>query len=680
MRFFLTCCAATLLATPALPADLLKSVPLRFEQAGKGPYPWIARGSAYAAAFNAQGSAIAVGDRVIRLRLAGASHDAKAEPSGAFKTPTQYFRGREAHTVAAFSRLAYRSVYPGIDIVYHGTHAELEYDFEIAAGADPSAIALRFEGADSVKLGEDGQVTLTAGASRMVQKLPSVYQRGSGDKTEAVPARYVLDSDGTLRFHLAGYDKTRALVVDPNIVIAAFLPGTGAEGAVAIAKDAQGLLYMAGYTYSTDFALVGDSYQPFLANGLRDGWVMKLDPNADLQNVIVYSSFLGGSATEDIKAMTVDNAGILYVTGTTDSVDFPVTPSGYVSSWSGGVQRVFFSVLDTTLGQDGLLYSTIFAGTSGNDAPTAIAVAGGKAYLTGFTTSDDFPLVNAVQYARGGGYDAFLAEFDPAQSGNDSLLFSTYLGGTAQDVSRTLAVDAAGRVYLAGYTYSGDFPTSTGAYRTSYRGGGDIFLTRINPETQSIEYSTYLGGSGTDQAKKIVLDPDGHVAIAGFTTSFDLPVTQNALEPASLGNGDVFLMIFDPSAQPGAAILYSSYFGGSDGDVAYDLRRDAKGRYYLCGYTLSLDFEVRNALNPVSADGGVDGFVAVIDPSLPFNNQLIYSSYLTGSGSQVAYALEVLDSGTIFVTGNATAGIFPEGYAAPVIPSNTNVFLLGFQP
>jgi len=308
-------------------------------------------------------------------------------------------------------------------------------------------------------------------------------------------------------------------------------------------------------------------------------------------------------------------------------------------------------------------------------------VAGGKIYVTGFSTSDDYPVVNAPQGTRSGGYDAFLAQFDPSLSGTDSLLFSTYLGGTAQDVARSLAVDAAGKVYVAGYTYSGDFPTTIGAYRTSYRGGGDIFLTRINPAASSIEYSTYIGGSGMDQAKKILLEPNGRVAIAGFTLSNDLQITQDALQPVSNGSGDAFLMIFDPSAQPGAAIVYATYFGGSDGDVPYDLRRDAAGRYYLCGYTLSTDFPIRNALNSTSAGGGVDGFVAVINPSAAINNQLVYSSYLTGSGSQVAYGVE-LDpiSGAVFVAGTSTAGIFPAGSGAPTVPSNTNVFLLGFRP
>jgi hypothetical protein len=258
-------------------------------------------------------------------------------------------------------------VYPGVDLVYYANGANLEYDFEIAAGADPSVIAMRFEGADSARLNQHGDIVLQLGAAKITQRLPVVYQRVSENEVQSVAASYRVDEQGTIRLDLGAYDASRALVVDPTLVVAVFMPGTGGDGTVAIAKDAKGFLYMAGYTYSTDFALVGDVFHPFLVNNNRDGWVMKLDPSANLSDIIVYSSFIGGAATEDIKAMTVDSAGIVYLAGTTDSVDYPLTASGYVATWGGGVRRPFISVLDTKAGPSGLLYSTIFGGTSGND-------------------------------------------------------------------------------------------------------------------------------------------------------------------------------------------------------------------------------------------------------------------------------------------------------------------------
>ena len=213
--------------------------------------------------------------------------------------------------------------------------------------------------------------------------------------------------------------------------------------------------------------------------------------------------------------------------------------------------------------------------------------------MTGYTNSKDYPVTtNAYQSAQpGGSFDGWVAEFDPSQSGTASLVASTYLGGSGLDTPRSIAVAADGQVYVAGYTRSGDFPTTPNSFRPFYSGGGDAFLTRLDLNAMALTYSTFLGGAGQDQATKILVDPSGHVAVTGYTLSNNFPVTPNALQSTQAGNGDVFLTIIDPSAQDFTkALVYSTYFGGTDGDVAYDMRRDAAGKYYLCGYTLSLIF------------------------------------------------------------------------------------------
>jgi hypothetical protein len=190
-----------------------------------------------------------------------------------------------------------------------------------------------------------------------------------------------------------------------------------------------------------------------------------------------------------------------------------------------------------------------------------------------------------------------------------------------------------------------------------------------------------VGGSGQDQITKILVDPAGNVALTGFTLSSDFPVTGNALQNSAAGNGDVFLTILNPSAPDfTTALVYSTYFGGTDGDVAYDLRRDAAGKYYLCGYTLSLDFPTRNALVPDSTPGNsVDGFVAVIDPAAAPSKALVYSSHITGPGYQVAYGVDVDPQGNIYVTGTALGDVFGGAGATPPADSNLNVFVLVFK-
>jgi hypothetical protein len=206
-------------------------------------------------------------------------------------------------------------------------------------------------------------------------------------------------------------------------------------------------------------------------------------------------------------------------------------------------------------------------------------------------------------------------------------------------------------------------------------------VTGLDLSAMALTYSTFLGGSGQDQATKVLVEPSGHVAVTGFTLSNNFPVTPGALQSTQAGNGDVFLTILDPSQQDFTkALVYSTYFGGTDGDVPYDLRLDAAGKYYLCGYTLSVDLPVRNAISPASNLGSLDGFVAVIDPAASPLKALIYSSYITGPGYQVAYGVDVDVQGNIYVTGTVLGDVFA-GAGRPIPPddSNLNLFLLVFS-
>jgi hypothetical protein len=197
-------------------------------------------------------------------------------------------------------------------------------------------------------------------------------------------------------------------------------------------------------------------------------------------------------------------------------------------------------------------------------------------------------------------------------------------------------------------------------------------------------YSTYLGGAGIDEVRKILIDPAGRIALTGYTNSPDFPITQNAAQPFLGGPGatNAFLTLLDITAQPSQALVYSTYFGGSVAEVALDLRLDAKGSYYLGGYSMSPDMPVsQNALNPVAGQGGLNGFVTVLNPALPPFNALGYSSYITGPGSQAVYGVDVDAAGTIYVTGWTTGNVFPPGYAVPFNgPSNSDAFLLVFTP
>jgi len=652
---------------------------LRFEAVDA--QKWVAHGPGFGVGFSQDGTFFRFGDRGLKLTLEGRGIATRFEGLDQAAAPTNYF-GKEFRSADAFGRLRQVGVYPGIDVVYYGKGRSLEYDFELAPGADPSRIHMRFEGADTIRLGPQGQVILGMGDRQIIQNPPVVYQRLMSGEIVGVPSSYVTEEDGSIGITLGAYDTTQALVVDPTVLFSFYLAGSSADVPIGIGHDQNGLVYIAGYTFSLDFPTVGTAYTGFFTTTNQQAFTTVMNPFSPTGDLITYSGFFSGSFGDYLTAMAVDSNGVFYLAGYTDDANFPVTPNAYLST-NGGVRRDFVSVIDTNLpGMDGLTYSTFFAGTM-TDVPKAMAVAGGKIYITGTTTSPDYPVTpNAYQATLPGGtFDAFVAEIDPSQSGAASLVASTYLGGSGQDVPRSIAVAADGQVYVAGYTRSSDFPTTPNSFHPSYFGGGDAFLSRLDLNAMALTYSTFLGGTGQDQATKIVVEPSGHVGITGFTLSNDFPVTPNAWQNTQAGNGDVFLTVLDPNAQDFTkALVYSTYFGGSDGDVPYDMRVDAAGKYYLCGYTLSLDLPVQNALIATSDPGNsVDGFVAVIDPGAPPLKGLVYSSHITGPGYQVAYGIDLDAQNNIYVTGTVLGEVF-ETTGPPAPPdSNLNVFLLVFS-
>ncbi len=669
----LLCLGAFAAAPDPNAAKLLNATPIRFEPASNGQTNWRARGLGYSFLFTDAATMMRVGDRSVRLTFPGSNRLAQYHASDRFQASTNYFIGKTYSSVAAYARLHRLGVYPGIDLVYYGHGSEIEYDFEIAPGADPSRIRMRLDGADAVSLNERGDVVLKLGDGEMVQRAPVVYQKRASGEIVKIDARYLLAKDGTVRVALGKYNRANTLVVDPALSYVAYLNGGESDWATSVAHDAQGNVYLAGNTWSVDFPATTDAEQA-TNGGNQDIWVMKLNPAAG-GNAIVYCTYLGGAVNDQVNDMAVDVNGVIYLTGVTLSGDYPTTANALASTTPmGGNNHALVTMLDPSqAGTAGLIYSSFIGGTNTEEGD-GIAVVNGKIYLTGNTTSDDFPVAGAFQSGRIAGYDTFVVEIDPTQSGTASLIYGTYLGGSGQDLGRSIAVDAAGNIYVGGVTYSVDFPITGGAaYQNTYGGGGDCFLAELNPNNATLVYSTYVGGQSTDEVRKILIEPGGHVAMTGYTLSSDYPVTQLAYDTAFGGNGNAFLTILDLTTPQG--LVYSTYFGGSGGEVAYAMRRDANGLYYLGGYTMSPDFPVTaNALNPVSLSGSVDGFIAVLDPTQPpFSPKtLVYSSYVTGGGYQVVYGLDVDATGAIYAAGLTTSSIVPAPF-----PQNSYVLKQG---
>jgi hypothetical protein len=671
---------------------MIQTAPIQFEQTGS---QWSARGLGYAFRFEKTGTAMRLGDSTLRMTFENSNPSAPFTGLDHSAHPTNSFRGRTYQRIENFARLRRTGIYPGIDLLYYSRNGELEYDFEIAPNADPSQIALRVDGADSARLNDHGDLVLSLAGKELIERAPSVYQRRESGELVAIDASYKIGANGVVRFTLGDYDRSAALVIDPAIAYVAYIGGTGGDVGVRVAHDAQGNIYVGGYTFSLDFPIGGNSFSQ-VAFGEEDCFLIKLNPNAsDPTQVILYSTYYGGTSNDLMTAMQVTATGLMYFTGNTNSTNFPVSTGAFSGVLSTGT-HAFIAVLDSN--QDtaySQIYSTYYGGTTivdgtvgSTDSAQGIFVGPtGLIYATGYTTSIDLPLSGALQGSLDGSYDAFVAEFNPNLIGTASLIFSTYLGGGAQDWGQDIAVDQNGLLYVTGFTFSADFPYTTATAYQDYAGEGDAFMAVINAGTGTINYATsFGGGDGFDEGNRILVNPTGTtVTIAGYTLATTLPVTQNAYQTVmpALANVDGsgnqlgsngFIAVFNMAAAtgPGLGVTYATYFGGFGGEVIYGLKSDSQGRYYICGYTLSQNLPVSaNAFNTTSAGGGIDGFVAVLNPSATTpSSQLVYSSYITSVGTQTVNDIDVDASGTIWFTGFCTWQIFPAGYE--LFPLNQN--------
>ncbi|HEX8558398.1 MAG TPA: SBBP repeat-containing protein, partial [Pyrinomonadaceae bacterium] len=547
--------------------------------------------------------------------------------------------------VPTYARVLYTSVYPGVDLVYYGNQRQLEYDFRIAPGADAGAVALRFDGADGVEVDARGDLLLDVGGATLRQQKPFAYQEVAGARRE-VEAAYALGEDGRVGFRLGDYDRGLPLVIDPVLVYSTYLGGSASDQANGVALDSAGNVYIAGFTASTDFP-TANALQA--ANGgFQDAFVTKINPAG---TALVYSTYFGGDAQEQVRGFAVDAAGNAYLTGQTGSTNFPTLNP--VQGTKGATNEDAFLTKLNPAG-NALIYSTYLGGGESSEFGQAVAVdSAGSAYITGVTFSDDFPTANAIQGTFGGGsVDAYLAKFTPA---GDALVYSTYLGGGANDSGFGVAVDSAGNAYVVGETESTNFPTFSPLQATN-AGGRDAFVSKVKSDGSAFIFSTYLGGSGDiDIAQAVAVDSAGLPVVVGQTNSANFP-TANAFQGTNGGTiitQDAFLTKLNAA---GTALVYSTYFGGAGGEIAFGVAVDSAGNPYIAGATASTNtLPTANAVQ-CARGGGSDAFVAKFNAnaSAPF-----YSTYLGGGENDQGRAVAIDSAGNAYVAGATFSANFP---------------------
>jgi hypothetical protein len=634
-------------------AQAYLALPLAFERNdGQAPagVAYLARGIGHALSLGHDEAVLALARPApapwdaVRLQFVGA--DSRAEIRGDDELPGRihYLRGSDRSQwrtdVPSFARVTYHALYPGIDLVFHGSGERLEYDFVIAPGATPDVIRLRVAGVESLAVDAAGDLHMRTAARELVQRAPQAHQDAGGRRI-AVPTRFVLHG-GELGFAVADWDRSRPLVIDPVLAYASHLGGAAEDGTsgaglgdhLGVAVDASGSIVLVGETQSTDFPNANAS-QSAPGGGL-DAFVTKFLPGGGPG--LVYSTYLGGSDDDGALGVAIDAWGNAIVAGTTRSANFPTRAPLQPAIGGGG--DAFVAKL-SPLGA--LLFST-FLGGGADDVASAVAIdAQGSAHVAGNTRSADFPVRNALQPTPGGGDDAFVARLSPT----GTLAYASYLGGSGDDEANAIAVATDG-VVVTGATSSPDFP-KLAPLQSTLRGDSDAFVTRFAPNEGSMIYSTLFGGGGADIGHGVVTLPSGVAVVIGSTTSADLSTLQ-PFQAASGGRADAFVAGFAPS---GSALLFASYLGGV-GDEEGDAVAIADGAIFLSGTTNSPNFPTVAPMQAALA-GETDAWIARLAPG---GTSLAFSTYLGGERGDAALGLA--GSGTRVVVGGYTGSrLFP---------------------
>jgi hypothetical protein len=569
----LGCAASALLAAgdPAGPdaavaRAALAQLPLRFE-ANQGQFGrtvrYAARTPAYSIALTANGAAFRFpGSPQISLSLRGSAASPAIDPQQPMAVRTDYMIGRRQdwHTgIANYSRIRYRGIYPGVDMVFYGKGNQLEYDFELQPGADPNAIRLQFSGAGKLTVTPEGDLALDTPGGLMLQHKPAIYQLDAKGSRSTVAGRYNLLADGQVGIQLEKYDRSKALTIDPTITYTTLMGG-GATETMAGMKIRNGLLYVVGSTAAGDWAEKSTD-NPY--NSDVDCFIQIINIATPGNYTLQYFSYLGGSLNDYPLGMDVDTPGFVYLTGYTASPDFPMWPTGIVLTGNIVQGNINLQAGDATYTAGflakvdpnatpgtgaSLVFSTFLNGTLGNDQAEGVAVGpNGIAYVIGTTKSADFPITgNAYAASLYGPSDCFLAQVDTV---NNLLLYSSFFGSELDDEGKAIALGTNGLVYYAGSTDGTQFPVAGAAYNVNSSGNYDVVLGAFDLTQSGVNtlvYGTYFGGSDIDQVNAIALDAHGRMILTGFTLSPDFPITAlTAVQPTNQGNGDVFLSLVD---------------------------------------------------------------------------------------------------------------------------------------
>jgi RHS repeat-associated protein len=582
-----------------------------------------------------------------------------------------YYRGADARRwytqIPTYAGVTYPDLYPGVRLAYTGQAGQLKSTYEVAPGADPTAIRWHYTGARPIQVDAQGNLQLAVIADpqpTLTEQAPVAWQERAGQRVP-IPARYTIATDDTVGFTLAAYDPALPLTIDPTLTYGTYLGGSGQDKGNAIAVSNMGVTYITGQTHSTNFPVTNASVLTDTSNVFVTAWT----PDG---TALLYSTYLGGSNGGDHDegaAIAVDGAGAAYVTGWTQATDFPTTAGAYherkLNLYDAGFITKFSSA-------GAISYSTYFGGAPSVDPYAIVLDSSGAVYLAGTATCNSaFPLpptAGAFQTTCTGNLNnhGFIAKLDAVGA---TLVFATWLGGSSGESITGMARDGGGNLYLTGTTNSANFPTQNPIQ--ARQAGYDAFVTKMNPTGTGLIYSTFLGGNYDDHGNAITVDGAGNAYVTGDTKSCSTGTnpfpTVNAYQTNIAGTcgtalSDAFMTGVNAG---GGAWTYSTYLGGSTGYADYGLAITSAGAgtVYIAGKAGAGNFPQVDPL-PGQVRGGVyDAFVAKINTLASSAASLVYSTLLAGNGgSDQGTGIALASAGTVYVTGvSDSTNFFPAG-------------------
>ncbi len=589
----------------------------------------------------------------IQLTFVGANRTPQLEPFDPLTASINYFNGPNPshwHTqVPVWGAVRYVGLYPDVDLELQSESGQVVPRLVCYRNCQSALqqVRLHITGADALRLTE-GHLVIDTPTGEFI--LPPFTAR-MADRTIPITLDLVPHVENhTLVFSASSLPSSLAPPIPNNfagLVYGTFLGSSSLDNGTAIGVDGLGNAYVTGSTYLADFPTTPGTFDP-THNGASDVFVAKLNETG---NTLVYATFLGGSLNDISESIAIDADGSAYITGYTESTDFPTTPGAFSVTHNGGYYDSFAVKLNPT--GSGLAYATFLGGEQSDEGYGIALDQTGNTYVAGYTSSSDFPTTPGVfsPVYNGGSLDSFIVKLNP--SGN-ALTYATFLGSSDTDGVRDIVTDEAGNVFVTGVTFSSDFPTTPGAYDRILGGIYDTFAVKFNSSATTLTYGTFLGGSNDDFARSIAIDGAGNAYVSGETNSVNFPTTPGAFDRTTTGTEwDTFVVKLNSA---GTALVYGTFLGGSSNDRGSETAVDEAGHVYIVGETHSADFPTTPNAFDTTYNGNFDVFMAKFNLA---GSGLDYATYLGTDLNDSGIGIDIDGRNSAYITGFTEWADFP---------------------